>query len=33
MLDRIMQNHHRLNLTGESLRKDKPNLKKEENQG
>ncbi len=33
MLDRIMQNHHRLTLTGESLRKDKPSLKKEENQG
>ena len=33
MLDRIMQNHHRLTLTGESLRKVKPSQKKEENQG
>jgi hypothetical protein len=33
MLDRIMQNHHRLTLTGESLRKAKPSQKKEENQG
>lgn len=33
MLDRIMQNHHRLTLTSESLRKDKSSLKKEENQG
>lgn len=33
MLDRIMQNHHRLTLTGESLRKSKPGPKKEENQG
>jgi DNA replication protein DnaC len=30
MLDRIMQSHHRLSLTGESLRKLKPSQKKEE---
>ena len=33
MLDRIMQNHHRLTLTGESLRKARPSQKREENQG
>jgi DNA replication protein DnaC len=33
MLDRIMQSHHRLTLTGESLRKAKPSQKKEENRG
>jgi DNA replication protein DnaC len=33
MLDRIMQNHHRLTLTGESLRKAKPSQNKEENRG
>jgi DNA replication protein DnaC len=33
MLDRIMQNHHRLTLMGESLRKAKPSQKKEENWG
>lgn len=30
MLDRIMQNHHRLTLAGESLRKSKPQAKQED---
>ena len=33
MLDRIMQNNHRLTLTGESLRKTKPTQQREENRG
>lgn len=32
MLDRIMQNHHRLTLAGESLRKSKPQAKQEDAQ-
>ena len=32
MLDRIMQNHHRLTLAGESLRKTKPQAKQEDAQ-
>lgn len=32
MLDRIMQNHHRLILAGESLRKSKPQPKQEDEQ-
>ena len=30
MLDRIMQSHHRLTLTGESLRKSKPQPEQED---
>ena len=33
MLDRIMQNNHRLTLTGESLRKTKTSQQREENRG
>ena len=33
MLDRIMQNNHRLTLTGESLRKTKTSKQREENRG